>query len=322
MLRCPASLVAQHPRYYPRAACRGSGFPPAVVRRPSVVGRCRRNRKQKTLFSRVPPERRNSAAPRPSAVGDELPRWYNTLPEPTPMLGRAYHPQLPPVLEQGSSGAGGAPAAGRRMQHVWEWGSRRGKGNVSKKSRHSSTLSKSDKFARSDGPSFSADDATKDPETVIFNHEKELPLSLVDIFKRKRGKISSKFGSLSKSRLSTFVMHIFVRSPLTGRLMNWQNRSLDGERVLPFMSMAANDVDELIEDIEIDEKSDGMIAAASNENASVDKKIASSYMPPIPPPVKQNTYKQYEDDDEDVDVERVDSEMVDIDLNGDVDIEQ
>ncbi|KAK8921838.1 Zinc finger CCCH domain-containing protein 13 [Platanthera zijinensis] len=171
-------------------------------------------------------------------------------------------------------------------------------GNVSKKSRHSGTLSKPDKFARSDGPSFSADDATKDPETVIFNHEKELPLSLVDIFKRKRGKISSKFGSLSK------------------------NRSLDGERVLPSMSMAANDVDELIEDIEIDEKSDGMIAAASNENASVDKKIASTYMPPIPPPVKQNAYKQYEDDDEDVDVERVDSEMVDIDLNGDVDIEQ
>ncbi|KAI0495795.1 hypothetical protein KFK09_022098 [Dendrobium nobile] len=175
-------------------------------------------------------------------------------------------------------------------------------GYVSKKSKHSATLSKPDKLSRSEGLSFSAEDATKDIETIKLNQEKtDLPLSLLDGYKRNRGKFSPKFSSLAK------------------------NRSSDAERVLPHTSMAANAIDELIEDIEIDEKSDGMVAvAAPNENGTLDNKISSSYLPPLPPPVNQNVYKQYEGDDEDVDVdvEKVDSEMIDIDLNGEVDIEQ
>ncbi|KAL0909548.1 hypothetical protein M5K25_020426 [Dendrobium thyrsiflorum] len=185
-------------------------------------------------------------------------------------------------------------------------------GYVSKKSKHSATLSKPDRLARSEGLSFSAEDATKDIETVKLNHQekKDIPLSLLDGYKWNRGNFSPKFSSLAK------------------------NRSSDAERVLPYTSMAANAIDELIEDIEIDEKSDGMVAvAAPNENGTVDNKISSSYLPPLPPPVNQNVYKQashflfyfrYEGDDEDVDVdvEKVDSEMIDIDLNGEVDIEQ
>lgn len=173
-------------------------------------------------------------------------------------------------------------------------------GNISKKGKHIATLSKPDRLARSEGLSCSAEDVAKDIETIKSNQEKvDLPLSLLDGFKRKRGKFSPKFSSLAKIKSS------------------------EAERVLPYTSMAANVIDELIEDIEIDEKSDGMVAvAARNENGTVDNKISSSYIPPLPPPVSQNVYKQYEGDDEDVDVEKVDSEMVDIDLNGEVDIEQ
>ncbi|XP_020591279.1 zinc finger CCCH domain-containing protein 13 [Phalaenopsis equestris] len=166
-------------------------------------------------------------------------------------------------------------------------------GNVSKKIKLSATLSK---------PTWS-EDAPKDAETVKLNQEeKDLPLSLLDGYKRKRGKFSPKFGSLSK------------------------NRSSETERVLPYTSLVANAIDELIEDIGIVEKSRGMEAvAAPSENGTIDDKIVSSYIPPLPPPVNQNVYKQYEGDEEediDIDVEKVDSEMVDIDLNGEVDIEQ
>nr|CAD1832115.1 unnamed protein product [Ananas comosus var. bracteatus] len=90
---------------------------------------------------------------------------------------------------------------------------------------------------------------------------------------------------------------------------------------IPSTSMAGHAVDELVEAVDLEEKPESTEANAILDKLAVKNQISSSYMPPPLPPVMQNAYKQYEGVDEEVDVEKVDPEMVDIDFNGDVDIE-
>ncbi|KAG0497506.1 hypothetical protein HPP92_002197 [Vanilla planifolia] len=169
-------------------------------------------------------------------------------------------------------------------------------GNLSKKTRLSVTSTKVDRLARLEEPSLSPEHDTKESETIKFNHDRRnLPPSLADAHIRKRGKFSQ------SSALDKF-------------------KKSEVDRDLPSTGLAAHDLDELIEDIEIDNKPEDVEATAFSVNKTASK--TSSYMAPLPPPINQNAYKQFEGDDEDVDVEKVDSEMVDIDLNGDVDIEQ
>ncbi|PKA66522.1 Zinc finger CCCH domain-containing protein 13 [Apostasia shenzhenica] len=171
-------------------------------------------------------------------------------------------------------------------------------GNASKKNRRSVMSTKADWFTLSDAQGLSSEHAAKESETTKFNYErKDSPSSVVDVQKHKRGKVS-------RTRISAEKF-----------------RSSEVERTLPTISLSDHIIDELIEDIEIDEKSQDMEAAARNEDEDTGKR-ESSYIPPLPPPINKNAYKQYEGDDEDVDVERVDSEMLDIDLNGEVDVEQ
>ncbi|KMZ64107.1 hypothetical protein ZOSMA_381G00140 [Zostera marina] len=86
------------------------------------------------------------------------------------------------------------------------------------------------------------------------------------------------------------------------------------------VSMAAQAVDELIEAIEMEEKSGALEAITGYENGSVQDKAGLPFPPPPPPKFNQNAYNQYEGDDEDVDIEEIDSEIGCGEGNSEVDI--
>ncbi|CAL9192763.1 unnamed protein product [Musa hybrid cultivar] len=166
-----------------------------------------------------------------------------------------------------------------------------------KRERDSEVVYKSEKLPRSEGPVPLSEMISKGTETMktILTRNK----SLVEDYKHKQGRsASSSIASLDKGKGSE-VKHS-----------------------LPSTGMAANAADEFIEAVEIDDKPEAIDATTVFDYGDVDYGTKSSYIPPAPPPVTQNTYKQYEGDDEEVDVEKVDSEMLDIDLNSEVEIEQ
>ncbi|WOL18813.1 zinc finger CCCH domain-containing protein 13 [Canna indica] len=169
-------------------------------------------------------------------------------------------------------------------------------GSSRKRERDSDVMVRSEKFSRFEGPAQS-ETISKGIEAMkaILNRSK----SLVDDHKHKQGRSgSSSVASMDKGKGET-------------RHSN----------ALPVTGMAANAADEYAEAIEFDEKAEAIEATRVHENDDADYGIKSSYMPP-PPPVTKNAYKQYEGDNEEVDVEKVDPEMLDIDINSEVDIEQ
>ncbi|XP_073008851.1 zinc finger CCCH domain-containing protein 13 [Typha latifolia] len=164
---------------------------------------------------------------------------------------------------------------------------------------------------------------------------------------QKKGRFSDVISKLEKNRLEGSTPHVAYNSKRieTRKSVFIKNKMLEEDKrgsfvsagignldklkvsevknLLPSTSMAAHAVDELGETIELEEKLESMEGTRILGNGSLNKRTNSSYMPPPPPPpVTQNAYKQYEGDDEEVDVEKVDSEMVDIDFNSEVEIEQ
>lgn len=170
-------------------------------------------------------------------------------------------------------------------------------GNSQKRGRFSAIFSRSEKLIRSEGPTIHPEMDNKDPEPMkAGQNKKDVHKSLMDDYKMKRGKVN--YGGINPSD---------------------KVKSSEGGRSLPSTSIAAHAADELIEAIETEEKSDAMDVYVAYENGASDNKAT---LPLPPPPVNQIAYKQYEADDEDVDVEKVDNEMLDIDLNGEVEIEE
>ncbi|XP_008801339.2 zinc finger CCCH domain-containing protein 13 [Phoenix dactylifera] len=171
-------------------------------------------------------------------------------------------------------------------------------GNSQKRERSSEVITKSEKLIKSEGPASNSEHNNKGAETTkkVLTSNK----SWAGDYKHKQGK----FDSASAAPLDKV-------------------KSSESRHLLPSTSMAAHAVDEFIEVIEIEEKHEANETATDFENGDLDNRTTkSAYMPPPPPPVTQNAYKQYEGDDEDVDVEKVDAEMVDLDINSEVEIEQ
>ncbi|CAA6668739.1 unnamed protein product [Spirodela intermedia] len=99
-------------------------------------------------------------------------------------------------------------------------------------------------------------------------------------------------------------------------------RGSESGRLLPSTSMAAHAVDEFIEAMDMEERSEGGDAAAAYENGVVDHKTGMPFLPPLPLKASQNDFSQYEGDDEEVDVEDIDVDIDDEAGNSEVEIEQ
>ncbi|KAK9284486.1 hypothetical protein L1049_023659 [Liquidambar formosana] len=86
--------------------------------------------------------------------------------------------------------------------------------------------------------------------------------------------------------------------------------------VLPSTSMAAHAVDDVAETTEIEEKIEVVGTASTTRIKKGTIYEVASFPLPLPPllPVSQNTYSQYEGDDESVDVEGLEEEMGDVDI--------
>ncbi|KAJ6807117.1 zinc finger CCCH domain-containing protein 13 isoform X1 [Iris pallida] len=183
----------------------------------------------------------------------------------------------------------------KKRTHVLSTTSEEAKtGNTQKRGRFSAIFSRSEKLNRSEGPTIHQETDNKDTEPMkAVQNKKDVHKLLMDDYKMKRGK--NNYGSINPSD---------------------KVKSSEGGRSLPSTSIAAHAVDELIE---IEERSEALDAYVAYENGASDNKAT---LPLPPPPVNQIAYKQYEGDDEDVDVEKVDNEMLDIDLNSEVEIEQ
>ncbi|XP_010267784.1 PREDICTED: zinc finger CCCH domain-containing protein 13 [Nelumbo nucifera] len=153
-----------------------------------------------------------------------------------------------------------------------------------------------EKFTRWDGPSVQSENI-KEAEVVnrILTGKNGYIRPLENVSKHKRGKI----GSLSSASID----------------------KVKGSE-LPSTSMAAHAVDELVEITEMEKFE--VLESASNpfDKGTIDEQTGLSHLPPPPPVVPQNAYKQYEGDDETVDVEALDVEAGDVDANSEVDIEQ
>ncbi|XP_042468004.1 zinc finger CCCH domain-containing protein 13-like [Zingiber officinale] len=167
-----------------------------------------------------------------------------------------------------------------------------GEHNVNGNSRKREMTFRSEKLQRSEGPA-------PLPETTIKKIEMMKAIqkrnkSSVEDYNHKHGRNASSILYLDKGKGSE-VRHTL---PLTG--------------------MAAHAVDELLEANEFDEKSEAAETTAINESDDAKHSTKTTHIPP--PPTDQNAYKQYEGDDEEVDVEKVDSEMLDIDINSELDI--
>ncbi|XP_043704333.1 zinc finger CCCH domain-containing protein 13 isoform X2 [Telopea speciosissima] len=90
------------------------------------------------------------------------------------------------------------------------------------------------------------------------------------------------------------------------------------EHMLPSTGMAAHAVDDIMEASELEEKIEVVEAAV----IPLEKGTAGLPLLPPPPPIASiNTYKQYEGDDETVDVEALDVDTRDVDVNSEVDID-
>ncbi|KAK9151905.1 hypothetical protein Syun_010214 [Stephania yunnanensis] len=93
--------------------------------------------------------------------------------------------------------------------------------------------------------------------------------------------------------------------------------------LVPATSMAAHAVDEQVEVMEMEEKVDVVeVTDPIFEEAPIDKKTSFPSLPPPPPLATRNAYHKYQGEDEYVDVDGLDSGMLDVDLNSEVDIEQ
>ncbi|KAJ0974759.1 hypothetical protein J5N97_016724 [Dioscorea zingiberensis] len=170
-------------------------------------------------------------------------------------------------------------------------------GSSRKRDRFSSGMTRSERYAITEGSALHSENNSKETDLVKGKvTTKGIYNSLAEDSKKKRGK----------------------NSPIIS-YQDKQVKGSDAVRTLPSTSMAAHALDELIEGTEIEGKSGAMEANAVNESGILDNKLTSAYMPPIPL-IAKNAYKQFEGDDEDVDVEKIDSEMVDINISSDVEI--
>ncbi|MQL98116.1 hypothetical protein Taro_030821 [Colocasia esculenta] len=98
-------------------------------------------------------------------------------------------------------------------------------------------------------------------------------------------------------------------------------RGSDSSHLLPSTSMAAHEVDDFIEAMEREEKSEAGDAILTFESGTGDNETGLAFLPPLPPKVMQSNYNQYQGEDEEVDVEEVDVDMGDADGNSDIEIE-
>ncbi|XP_074567569.1 zinc finger CCCH domain-containing protein 13-like isoform X2 [Curcuma longa] len=169
-------------------------------------------------------------------------------------------------------------------------------GNSRKRERDFDAPFRSEKLQRSERPAPMSETTIKRIETMKAILKRNT--TQLEDYNHKQGRNTSSIGSLDKGKGSE-VRHSL---PLTG--------------------MAAHAVDELLEANEFDEKHEAAETIAVNETDDAERSTKSTYIPPPPPQATQNAYKQYEGDDEEIDVEKVDSEMLDIDINSEVDIEQ
>ncbi|XP_041990004.1 zinc finger CCCH domain-containing protein 13-like isoform X3 [Salvia splendens] len=82
--------------------------------------------------------------------------------------------------------------------------------------------------------------------------------------------------------------------------------------ILPSTGIAANAIDE---DVEVAETDERYQVPSNGPNGSEDR-FKTSRLPflPLPPPIPQNAYMQYEGDDENVDVDEADEETVEVDI--------
>ncbi|KAH7653007.1 CCCH zinc finger domain-containing protein [Dioscorea alata] len=169
-------------------------------------------------------------------------------------------------------------------------------GSSRKRERFSTGVSRSEKHAITEGTGLHSEHNSKETDLVKGKvTTKVIYNSVTDDSKQNRGKNSPSIYSLDKWKGSD-VMH-----------------------TMPPTSMAAHAVDELTEAIEIEGRPEALEANAVIQSGILDNKLTASYIPPIPLFTK-NAYKQFEGDDEEVDVEKVDSEMVNENINSDVEI--
>ncbi|PIN18329.1 hypothetical protein CDL12_08989 [Handroanthus impetiginosus] len=84
---------------------------------------------------------------------------------------------------------------------------------------------------------------------------------------------------------------------------------------LPSTGIAAHAMDEDVEVVETDDKSQRV--GASSTGAETETSFKTSrlpFLPPPPPPIPQNVYSQYKGDDEKVDIDGVDEDTVEVDI--------
>ncbi|OAY63533.1 Zinc finger CCCH domain-containing protein 13 [Ananas comosus] len=138
---------------------------------------------------------------------------------------------------------------------------------------------------------------------------------------RKKNRYSDVFSKSEMQNLEGTAVQLENEMAKSLTVKSKMAKGSETKNYIPSTSMAGHAVDELVEAVDLEEKPESTEANAILDKLAVKNQISSSYMPPPLPPVMQNAYKQYEGVDEEVDVEKVDPEMVDIDFNGDVDIE-
>ncbi|KAG6478567.1 hypothetical protein ZIOFF_062010 [Zingiber officinale] len=180
-------------------------------------------------------------------------------------------------------------------------------GNSRKRERDFEAPFRSEKSQRSERPAPMSETTIKRIETMKAILKRNT--SQVEDYNHKQGRNASSIGSLDKGK------------------------GLEVRHSLPLTGMAAHAIDELLEANEFDEKHEAAETFAVNETDDADRSTKSTCIPP-PPQATQNAYKQvvvqtsvldipmYQGDDDEIDVEKVDSEMLDIDINSEVDIEQ
>lgn len=116
----------------------------------------------------------------------------------------------------------------------------------------------------------------------------------------------------------TFISEKLLDSAVHHALNNYKEANLmvsESGLLFSSTSMAAHVVDEVVEDIEMDEK----FEVVGNSSARVEKEIEYEvrglpFPLPPPPPLPQNAYLQYQGDGQNVDVDDLEQETVDVDI--------